>query len=148
MLLTISRECLFKRDSYPSSLSLSVWLCLAFMCVLLLSCCWPGSCGFTALGLHSKSGVDALCQVILSLGKSAMGHGKMTLTCLHAGSDGWLPVSTEALMAQGPCLLVLSEMCSCPNEGQGCVLIYFQFYSSSLLPDNTTLHLEELFIKK
>lgn len=46
-------------------------------------------------------GFDALCQVILSLGKSAMGHGKMALTCPHAGSDRWLPVYSMALMAQG-----------------------------------------------
>lgn len=118
----------------------------SLMCVLSLICRWPGSCGFTALGLQSKSGVDALCQVILSLGKSAMGHGKMTLTCLHTCSDGWLPVSTAALMAQGPCLLVLSEMCSCPNERQGCALVYFHFYPSSLLPDNITLQLGEPFI--
>lgn len=142
-LLTIDRECLFNRDSSSSSPSPSpsVWLRLAFMCALSLVCRWPSSCGFTALGLHSKRGVDALCQVILSLGKSAMGNGKMALTCLHTGSDGWLPVSFAALMAQGPCLLVLSETCSCPNEGQGSST---SISAHSLLPDNTTLQLAEL----
>lgn len=57
-----------------------------------------------------------------------MGYGKMALTCLHTVTDGWLPVSIAALMAQGPCLLVLSETRSCPNEGQGFVLCYLWFY--------------------
>ncbi len=56
-LLTIDRECLFNHNSYSSSLSLPVSLCHAFMCALLLVRHWPSSCGFTALGLHSKRGL-------------------------------------------------------------------------------------------
>lgn len=63
-----------------------------------------------------KKGVDALCQVILSLGKSAMSYGKTALTCLCSGSDEWLPVSIAGLTSQSSCLLVLSEESSCPNE--------------------------------
>lgn len=53
---TIDRECLFNHDSSSSSLSPSVWLRLAFMRALLLVCRWPSSCGFTALGPHSRGG--------------------------------------------------------------------------------------------
>ena len=126
-LLTFDRECLLNREGYSSSLS-PVQLHLALTCALLLICLWPSSCGFTALGLLSKRGVDTLCQVILSLRKSAMGYGKIALTRLHLGSDGWLPISIAALMAQGPCLLVLSETCSCPNEELSFILFYLHFY--------------------
>lgn len=144
---TIDRECLFNHDSSSSSLSPSVWLRLAFMHALLLVCRWPSSCGFTALGLHSgEGGFDALCQVILSLGKSAMGYGKMALTCLHTGSDGWLPVSIAALMAQGPCLLVLSETCSCPNRRQGSVSLYLRLTTHLLSPDTTTVQMAKLLM--
>lgn len=81
---------------------LAVRLHLALTCVFSCpSAFWPNSCGFAALGLLSK-GVDALCQIILSLGKSATADGKMALTCLRASSDGWLPVSTVDLSAKGP----------------------------------------------
>lgn len=120
---TIERECLFNQPGHSSSPCPACLFGFAS-----LSCVssrhWPGSCAFPAFGLQSKSRVEALCQVILSLGKSATGHGKMALTCLHAGSDGWLPVSAAALVAQGPLALVLSETRSCPN-GRQCDMLLF-----------------------
>lgn len=61
------------------------------------------------LAFFQRGVFDKLFPVILSLGKSALAYGKMALTCLYAGSDGWLPVSVSALTAQGLCFLVLSE---------------------------------------
>lgn len=112
---TIDRECLFNHPGRSSSPAPPVCLALPHFHVRPLAI-GPAAVPFTAFGLQSKSRVDALCQVILSLGKSATGHGKMALTCLYTGSDGWVPVSVAALVAQGPFTLALSETCSCPNE--------------------------------
>lgn len=120
---TIDRECLFNHPGRSSSPAPPVCLALPHfhVCPLAIGL---AAVPFTAFGLQSKSRVDALCQVILSLGKSATGHGKMALTCLHTRSDGWLPVSVAALVAQGPRALVLSETCSCPNEQRWDVLFF------------------------
>lgn len=108
---------------FPSLFGFSLLSCVASCSI----CLWSGSCSFTALGLLSnkEGALDALCQVILSLGKSAPGYGKMAFTCLCTGSDGWLPICVAAVTAQGLPFLVLSETYSWPNEqhtsGLNCV---------------------------
>lgn len=119
MLPTAEREFLLNHCSYSFFMSLFVLTSTCFHV-------WPLACLPLAqqLQLYSswppfkEGGLDALCQVILSLGKSAPGYGKMAFTCLHAGSDGWLPICVASLTAQGLCFLVLSETYSCPNEEQ------------------------------
>lgn len=86
---------------------------LSFTCTPLAHLClWLSSCSSTALGLLLESvGVDALCQVILSLGKSPTVHGKLALTCLCTGSDGWLRISILAVV--GPMAHVFWCWVSC-----------------------------------
>lgn len=134
---TIDRECLFNHPGHSSSPAPPVCLALPHfhVCPLAIGL---AAVPFTAFGLQSKSRVDALCQVILSLGKSPTGHGKMALTCLHTRSDGWLPVSVAALVAQGPRALVLSEMCSCPNEQRWDVLFFISTQMQGISPKSSS----------
>ena len=103
---TIDRECLFNHDSSSSSLSPSVWLRLAFMRALLLVCRWPSSCGFTALGLHSRGGWRIVSSHFV-LGEVSDGLWKdgshlspywlwRMATCLHSCSDGPRPLFAGA----------------------------------------------------